>query len=347
MLADVDVASGRGGATVRAVVAEGGRRRRSAHTASVLGRPFHAVWLNAKRAPVAQLIFTSVSPWGLPAAATAVCDLHSAHLTACARSLQALQGYYFDGDMKMTDVEFENLKDELLWSGSQVAILSSTEQRFLEAMMAYSRGKPILDDDEFDELKGKLKASGSIVVQAGPRCSIRSRRVYSDAEPDYFKMTLINVPATLIVLGVIFSIDDLTGFEITKAIELPQPYSLLFLWGLVFPLIFVTASSITAAILPDNLILKADCPNCGANNQAYFGGIFNVAGNTKSATVECQNCLADLEFDNIKREVVVVTSAEDKQAAAAAAAKKKAAAAAKKKAKMAAKAGASNGDDDE
>jgi hypothetical protein len=36
--------------------------------------------------------------------------------------------------------------------------------------------------------------------------------------------------------------------------------SLLFLWGPVFlPLIFVTPASITAAILPDNLILKA-CP---------------------------------------------------------------------------------------
>ena len=35
--------------------------------------------------------------------------------------------------------------------------------------------------------------------------------------PPAVGQTLINVPAALIVLGLVFSIDDLTGFEITKA----------------------------------------------------------------------------------------------------------------------------------
>jgi len=34
----------------------------------------------------------------------------------------------------------------------------------------------------------------------------------------------LNVPAVITVLGGIFAIDDLTGFEITEAIELPAPY---------------------------------------------------------------------------------------------------------------------------
>ncbi len=33
----------------------------------------------------------------------------------------------------------------------------------------------------------------------GPRCSIRSRKLYSDATPDYVKMTLLNLPAALVV----------------------------------------------------------------------------------------------------------------------------------------------------
>ena len=234
-------------------------------------------------------------------------------------SPQALQNYYYDGSSKMTDAEFENLQEELVWSGSSVAVLSSDEKRFLEATMSYGKGNPIMNDVEFDAIKVKLKAANSVVTQAGPRCSIRSKRVYSDAEPDYLKMTLLNLPAALLVLGFVFAIDDITGFEITKAIELPPPYSILFLWGLVLPTVYVLASSITNAVLPDALILKAPCPECGTENQAYFGGIFNVAGNTRSAVIECvnPNCLADNEFNALKREVLITVSSEEKMKAAA------------------------------
>ena len=33
------------------------------------------------------------------------------------------------------------------------------------------------------------------------------------------------------VLGGLFSIDDLTGFEITKLVELPEPYGIIIVWG--------------------------------------------------------------------------------------------------------------------
>lgn len=48
--------------------------------------------------------------------------------------------------------------------------------------------------------------------------------MYSDAMPDYLRILALNVPAALLVLGAVFAIDDLTGFEITEAIELPPPY---------------------------------------------------------------------------------------------------------------------------
>ena len=245
--------------------------------------------------------------------------------------MQALQSYYYDGKSSLTDEEFENLKDDLLWSGSKVAVLSSDEQRFMEATMSYNAGKPILSDDEFDELRAELKAKDSVVVAAGPRCSIRSRKLYSDAKPDYLKLTLLNVPAALIVLGFIFAIDDITGFEITKAIELPPPYSILFLWGLVFPTIYVISTSLTNIVLPDALILNAPCPNCGTENQAYFGGIFNIEGNRKETIAVCSNCNADLKYTAIRREVTVEKSGEEKAAAAEEKKRKKAAAAAAKK----------------
>ena len=122
--------------------------------------------------------------------------------------MEALSSYYFDKKSLLTDEEFENLREvssvhvgragrhldllssdciasltsqELLWNGSKVAILDSDEQRFLEATMAYARGAPILSDEDYDVLKTSLKSSSSIVTAQGPRCSIRSKKMYGDA----------------------------------------------------------------------------------------------------------------------------------------------------------------------
>ncbi|KAI9076671.1 hypothetical protein K1719_041436 [Acacia pycnantha] len=65
----------------------------------------------------------------------------------------------------------------------------------------------------------KLKMEGSEIVVEGPRCSLRTRKVYSDLSVDYLKMFLLNVPATVIALGLFFFLDDLTGFEITYLLE--------------------------------------------------------------------------------------------------------------------------------
>lgn len=45
------------------------------------------------------------------------------------------------------------------------------------------------------------KAEGSEIVVEGPRCSLRTRKVYSDLSVDYIKMLLLNVPATVVALG--------------------------------------------------------------------------------------------------------------------------------------------------
>ena len=57
------------------------------------------------------------------------------------------------------------------------------------------------------------------------------------------------------MLGGVFSVDDLTGFEITKIIELPEPYGIVALWGVLLPTIYVLAASITNLVFKDALIL--------------------------------------------------------------------------------------------
>lgn len=248
--------------------------------------------------------------------------------------LLALSSFYFEGKPQISDEEFELLKEELIWNGSKIPLLDSDEQKFLEASVAFSKEKPIMSDAEYDELKKELKLKNSVVAAEGPRCSLRTQAMYSDATADYARMTLLNIPATLIVLGVLFSLDDLTGFEITELIELPPPYGIVALWALVLPVVFVLATSITNVILPNNLVLKGKCPNCGTENFTYFGDIFTVKGNTGSNVVDCTNCSAGLTFDQEKRILVVSETAEEKAKKLAAAAAKKAAAAAKKKARV-------------
>lgn len=225
--------------------------------------------------------------------------------------LEALASFYYDGKPAMSDQEFDLLKDELTWSGSKVAVLSSDEQRFLEAQMSYNRGKPLLADPEFDALKRKLQQAGSIITAQGPRCSVRTKKMYSDASVDYLRLLAINIPAALVVLGGVFSVDDLTGFEITKIIELPEPYGIVALWGVLLPTIYVLASSITQAVFSDALVLKAPCPNCGTEAVTYFGDILTVPGNRQTNTITCSNaeCKNSLTFDSEKRTVTAVEPA--------------------------------------
>eukprot|EP00955_Chlamydomonas_euryale_P014760 158541-Chlamydomonas_euryale.AAC.1 len=88
--------------------------------------------------------------------------------------------------------------------------------KFLEARLGYGKGQPIMSDEEFDALRGQLRSNNSVVSAQGPRCSIRTRKLYSDAQYDIARMTALNVPAVLLLLGFVFAIDDVTGFEITQ-----------------------------------------------------------------------------------------------------------------------------------
>ncbi|KAL9242855.1 hypothetical protein vseg_016814 [Gypsophila vaccaria] len=225
--------------------------------------------------------------------------------------LQALQSFYYEGKAIMSNEEFDNLKEELMWEGSSIVMLSGDEQRFLEASMAYVSGKPILSDQEFDDLKLRLKMEGSMIVVEGPRCSLRSRKVYSDLTVDYFKMFLLNVPAAVVALGLFFFLDDLTGFEITYLLELPEPFSFIFTWFAALPAILWSSQAITKLIVKDFLILKGPCPNCGTENLSFFGTILTISSGGNTNNLKCSNCGTELVYDSKSR---LITLPEGSQA---------------------------------
>lgn len=224
--------------------------------------------------------------------------------------LEALQAFYYEGKAIMSNEEFDNLKEELMWEGSSVVMLSSEEQKFLEASMAYVSGKPIMSDEEFDKLKLQLKIDGSEIVAEGPRCSLRSRKVYSDLYIDYLKMFLLNVPATLVAVGLFFFLDDLTGFEITFLLELPEPFSFIFTWFAAIPFLVWGSTSLTRAVVRDFLILKGPCPNCATENTSFFGTILSVSSGGSTNAVKCSNCGTDLMYDSSTRLITLPEGAE-------------------------------------
>ena len=65
------------------------------------------------------------------------------------------------------------------------------------------------------------------------RSSLRTKKMYSDASPDYVRMTALNNPAAL-----------------------PPPYGIVALWGLILPTLYLLSSSITNLVLRDGVILK-------------------------------------------------------------------------------------------
>uniref|UniRef100_A0A0F7GY12 PGRL1A transmembrane protein n=1 Tax=Melianthus villosus TaxID=377280 RepID=A0A0F7GY12_9ROSI len=224
--------------------------------------------------------------------------------------LQALQSFYYEGKAIMSNEEFDNLKEELMWEGSSVVMLSSDEQKFLEASMAYVSGNPILSDEEYDKLKLRLKVEGSDIVAEGPRCSLRSKTVYSDLSVDYFKMFLLNVPAAVVALTLFFFLDDLTGFEITYLLELPEPFSFIFTWFAALPLIFWSSTAFTNAVVKDFLILKGACPNCGTENVSFFGTILSISSGGAINTVKCSNCGTPLVYDSKTRLITLPEGSE-------------------------------------
>lgn len=83
------------------------------------------------------------------------------------------QSYYVSGRQLLNDAEFDLLKEDLAWNGSEMVNMNRDETQYLAAVQAYLKGKPILSDSEFDQLKAQLKEEGSKFASSKePKCYI-------------------------------------------------------------------------------------------------------------------------------------------------------------------------------
>ena len=83
------------------------------------------------------------------------------------------QAYYNDKKPILSNDEFDALREDLAFSGSDVATMNRMEVMFMVAANRYAEGKPVMSDEEFDNIRRKLKARNSLaVVHKVPTCRV-------------------------------------------------------------------------------------------------------------------------------------------------------------------------------
>jgi len=185
----------------------------------------------------------------------------------------------------LNDEEFDLLKEDLSWNGSNVVQMNRKEAKYLAAVQAYSKGEPSLSDSEFDALKKELLDEGSaFATQTEPKCYIDTGICKVTMQEDKFRTNLLYAPA-----GVILSLVWLgIGFEVIEPIIRLNPVILALIGA---PFIVSGSKFITENFLfQNNFVVYGPCPSCQAANRVYFGDILFVEGFKDIASVKCPSC---------------------------------------------------------
>lgn len=213
--------------------------------------------------------------------------------------LDSIQSFYFSGTSGLSDDQFDRLRDDLSWEGSPLVTTNRNETLFVNAVMAYNKGKPIITDQEFDDLKLSLKlAESKIAVATKPKCYVDTGVCKVTWGIDNFRSGSLYFPATLIAALAFVGV----SFELPFIGEI-NPLVLLVLGAA--PIWFV-AKAITENIFFERpLVARGPCPSCGADTKVFFGGVLGVAGEEEQTKIKCTNCKANL---TVKRSTLRVST---------------------------------------
>lgn len=212
--------------------------------------------------------------------------------------LDAAQAY-FRGETVLNDAEFDALKEELTWQGSEVVTLDRDEMKFLDAARAYEKGEQLISDEEFDKLKTRLQNKGSsVAIRRGPRCSIERKITFSDVIPDKRRTFVLYIPA-----GIIIALSWLSfSFELTPLHNVDPVISLI----LGSPIIYILAKLATGLVVPNPTILVGDCPSCGKRTHTLFGDVLNIQGPKDFALIKCDKCKAELRVERDTNRMILL-----------------------------------------
>lgn len=198
--------------------------------------------------------------------------------------LDSLQSFYINGRQLLSDAEFDLLKEDLSWNGSNMVVMNRKEAQYLSAMQTYLKGEPTLSDEKYNELKNELREEGSkFAVSLEPKCYIDSGICTVTFLEDSFRTNLLYLPAGLLVFTVWLGL----GYEIIGLFAKINPI-IIAVGGL--PLVYRVAAQITDKyIFANNKVAYGPCPSCEVENRVFFGDILGVEGYGKEAQVKCCN----------------------------------------------------------
>ena len=158
--------------------------------------------------------------------------------------------------------------------------MNREEIKFMVASARYNKGTPIMADDDFELLRAKLRAAGSLAVKhEAVSCKITedgSRVRKADLFTDDGKQALLYSPA-LVLSALLFN-------EYAFWFNGWDPLGSLILGS---PLIVAATYILTNFIyFQKPLITRTACPECNTPQNVFFGDVLFVDGGKPSHIVE-------------------------------------------------------------
>ena len=198
--------------------------------------------------------------------------------------LDSVQQYYYSGKSTLPDDQFDRLREDLAWEGSVMVNMNREETLFMNAVIAYKKGKPIISDAEYDALKLSLRETKSkIAVQTEPQCYVDTGVCKVTWVPDNVRTTSLYVPATLLITLLYLGI-----FSELPVLNQINPLILLGVGSL--PISQGTKYVTENVFFKSPFVASGPCPSCGVENRIFFGDVLGVAGDKEEASCKCTNC---------------------------------------------------------
>jgi hypothetical protein len=219
--------------------------------------------------------------------------------------LDCLDAFYNEGGKQvLSDDEYEQLKLDLEFEGSAIAVYAADEIKFILANKRFSMGKAVLSDSEYDALRTRLKEAGSqVVLHDAPSCTVDGI-CKNDLRVDKGKQRLLYLPGT--VGGMILWCE--LSYWVTHLDPLVS-----ILLGLV-PVYFGGKFFTENIFAQKPLATTAACPTCNSLLSIYFGDLLFVQKEglvgpsmppQDQIDLKCAECGDNLMAD--RKEMIVIT----------------------------------------
>eukprot|EP00951_Prasinocladus_malaysianus_P041572 scaffold492241_cov41-Prasinocladus_malaysianus.AAC.1 len=171
---------------------------------------------------------------------------------------------------------------ELSWQGSTVITLTEEEQVFLYALRGDAHGAI---EGSFEAMETQLRKEGSSVALHGPRCSLSSKKIYSDAAIDQKQIGRFRL------LTYIGMIDRASGgylAEGSKAVAIAVA---------IFAIpVAILASNLLVSVTSKTARLSSSCPACGSPDVTFEVEIGPAQPDTVIS--QCPSCLSNLKMNS-------------------------------------------------